>query len=197
VIKSIREVTRDELPEAVLERAPNATGGVEVTREYLENERANAVFEAVAKGASDEMSYGYDPLVFDFSTVGEETIRNIREVRLWEISDVLFGANPATDGVKLFMPPEMLLMHVNAYLKAHKAGQRHSSRDIELINQIAQATIDLGATNIQLVEADDPDDEDEEGDEPKASDPPAPPERRAEPVSLTLEKARLFLLDYV
>ena len=33
-IKEIREVGREELPDTVLKHAPEATGGVSVTREY-------------------------------------------------------------------------------------------------------------------------------------------------------------------
>lgn len=190
VIKGIREVARDELPEAVLERAPTATGGVEVVREYLTNERASEVFEAVASGANDEMSYGYDALRFDFQEVDGVQVRNLREVRLWEVSDVLFGANPATAGSKLLMPPEALMKHIEALLQELKEGRRNAGTDQERINLIAQLAAELGADNIKLLDAD----------AAKGTGvPPADDERRADPVpvpvSLTLEKARLFLLD--
>lgn len=151
-VVSIREVTRDELPDTVLERAPDATGGVEIVREYLKNEWAERVFEAVASGACDEMSYGYDPLRFDFSEVDGVSVRNLRENRLWEASDVVFGANDATQAAKLALPPHVLLKHLETFLAATKAGARHSTGDIELINQIAAAALTLGATNVKAVD---------------------------------------------
>jgi hypothetical protein len=187
-VLNIREIGRDELPSQVLERAPDATGGVEVTRQYMKTGRAAEVFEAVAEGASDEMSYGYDALQFDFSEVNGTKVRNIREVRLWEVSDVIFGANPATAGSKLHLPDDVLLKHLQARLDELKAGNRHSSADYDLIDQIAAAAAQLGARNIKLIDADDT----------KSVDIPATDESRAErhePISLTLEKARLFFLE--
>lgn len=191
-VLGLREIARDELPEQVLARAPNATGGVEITRQYLKTGRAAEVFEAVAVGASDEMSYGFDPIVMDFSEVDGQQVRNLREVRLWEVSDVVFGANPATAGSKLILPPELLLRHIDSFLADLKAGARHSTADTKLLNAIHKAALELGATNCKgLV--------DEEDEKQKDIPDPALHESRAEPavpISLTLEKARLFLLDY-
>lgn len=143
-ILSIREVMANELPDKVLELAPTATGGVEVTREYLKNERAEAVFEAVVEGASDEMSYGYDPIKMDFGEVDGQRVRHLREIRLWEVSDVIFGANEATVGSKLAMPLDLLLKHLEAHLAELKAGARHSTADVKLLNTIHRAAVDLG-----------------------------------------------------
>ena len=63
-----------------------------------------------------------------------------------------------------------------------KAGARHGTADMKLINAIHQAAVDLGSTQCKGI-----------------ADDTAPDESRAEPqqaVSLTLEKARLFLLNY-
>ena len=187
-VLGIREIGRDELPDQVLQRAPNATGGVEVTRQYLKTGRAAEVFEAVADGASDEMSYGYDPILMDFSEVDGKKVRNLREVRLWEVSDVIFGANPATAGAKLALSPDTLLKQLHAFLDEIKAGARHGADDMKLLNDIHRAVVDLGAVCESAKAADVP-----------PVDMPAPDESRAEPheaVSLTLEKARLFLLNY-
>lgn len=177
-VQGIREISRDELPEQVLSLAPNATGGVEVTREYLKNPRAEEVFESVATGASDEMSYGYDPIQVSFTETDGVRIRNLHEVRLWEVSDVIFGANPATAGSKGLIPDLDILLR---YVEIHaKAGARHSAGDIKALNAIHNAVLELGATSCLGVLADE--------DEPKS---------RAEPVSLTLLAERLRLLDLV
>jgi hypothetical protein len=194
-VLGLREIGRDELPDEVLSRAPNATGGVEITRRYYKTGRASEVFDAVADGGSDEMSYGFDPIIMDFSEVDGQQVRNLREVRLWEVSDVIFGANPATQGSKLMLPPDLLLKHIECFLAEIKAGARHSTSDTNLLNAIHKAALELGATNCKgLVE------EEEKQGAPPATTDPTPPESRAEPaqpISLTLEKARLFLLDYV
>lgn len=145
-ITGLREIARDELPDQVLALAPAATGGVEVTREYLKNDRAERVFEAVATGANDEMSYAYDAIRMDFSEVDGVKVRNLREIRLWEVSDVTFGANPATQGAKLHMPLDVLLKHLEVITDELKAGARHSSADSKLINKLHDLTVDLGAT---------------------------------------------------
>lgn len=100
-IKALREVTRDQLPEAVLAVAPEAVGGLEVTREYLETERGGEVFENLKAGVGLEMSFGYDAIKYEYTTVYEGTpqeirVRELREVRLWDTSDVNWGMNPAT-----------------------------------------------------------------------------------------------------
>lgn len=99
-IKSVREVGRDELPTSVLGYAPNATGGVEVVREYLDTPRGNEVLTGLKAGTIDEMSYAYDPTRFDFEEVDDRLIRNLREIKLYDISDVNWGMNPATTAVK-------------------------------------------------------------------------------------------------
>jgi HK97 family phage prohead protease len=101
-ITSIREVDRTGLPSAVLGYAPDATGGVEVTRAYLDTPRGSEVLAGIQAGAIDEMSYAYDATRFDFEAVeGKGQVRNIREVKLYDISDVLWGMNPATVGSKV------------------------------------------------------------------------------------------------
>lgn len=99
-VKSVREVTRGELPEAVLSYAPNATGGVIVGREYLTNARANEVYEGIVKGAIDEMSCGIQLVDTSFTTKDEEYIFEILRYKLWDTSDVVYGMNPATTAMK-------------------------------------------------------------------------------------------------
>lgn len=162
VIKSIREVARAELPPIVLERAPEAMGGVEVVREYLNTPRAQEVLENLRAGAPLEMSFAYDAVKYDFEEKPDakyewDRIRNLREVRLYETSDVLWGANDATVASKsLRLPIDFLLKQlaeqIAEFKEAYKAGQRNSADDLAKINSIAQLTIELGATNIQLLD---------------------------------------------
>lgn len=161
MIESIREVPRQALPAEVLLRAPTATGGAEVTRTYLDTPRGNEVLAAIRGGVPLEMSFAFDAIRYDFvedaaSPIG--VIRNLRELKLYETSDVLFGANSATVAAKAHgrLPIATLLAALKA---AMKAGARHSTRDTQLINSIAEAAIELGATSVRLIAQPDPDEE--------------------------------------
>jgi len=102
-VKSVREVGREDLPVKVIEWAPEATGGVEVTRKYYEDiPLSDWVFKGIQEGDITEMSYAYD--VHEYSIKeredGQRPIRILKEVELYDISDVNWGMNPATAGVK-------------------------------------------------------------------------------------------------
>ncbi len=103
-VVEMAEVGRSELPEEVLAKAPSATGALLVKREYLDTPRANEVLAAIVAGAQDEMSFGYDAIQVEFPkglTVGGRQVkRRLKEIRLWEFSDVLWGMNPATGNLK-------------------------------------------------------------------------------------------------
>lgn len=102
VVRSIRELTRAELPQKVLAYAPEATGGVEVTREYLSNPLADWVLDGLQKGAIQEMSYAYDVAEYSITEEDDRTIRELRKLKLFDISDVNWGLNSATVAVKSF-----------------------------------------------------------------------------------------------
>lgn len=149
VIELLREVNRSQLPAETLVRAPEALGGAEVTRRYLDTPRGNEVLTAIRDGSPLEMSFAFNPMVFDFTERSDAplgVVRNLREIRLLETSDVLFGANSATVARKA-MPIVTLL---EALRVAVKSGARHSTKDTQLINQIAEAALELGATNVVL-----------------------------------------------
>lgn len=102
-IKSIREVLRAELPDKVIAWAPSATGGVEVTRKYYEGvELSDWVFKAVQEGDVTEMSYAYQVHGYEILTgeANQRDVRILKDVELFDISDVNWGMNPATAGVK-------------------------------------------------------------------------------------------------
>lgn len=271
VVKDLRELRQDELPDAIKSAYPEATGGEEVTREYLETPRGEEILKGHVAGVPYQMSFAFDPVKFDLGEQDGVKVRFLREVRLYETSDVLWGANNATIASKRapttkmisaalralksgdmdmraiweaqdecydlaggasafssvayllagecsdavasapliaalrmllsFLENEiadveaqitagtatdmqlMALPGIRRQLKTLKAGNRHSSTDYDLIDSIGAAVVDLGARNIALID-------------PNKAAPPPTPESRAETVSLTLEKARLFLLDY-
>jgi len=107
VIRELMEVGRAELPDELKKKFPEATGALLVKREYLDTPRGSEVLSAIVAGAVSEMSFGYDPVKFDFEgdvKEGEPLIRNLRECRLWDTSDVNWGMNEATVASKVALP---------------------------------------------------------------------------------------------
>lgn len=151
-VLSLREISRDELPQEVLQRYPEATGGAEVVREYLDTPRGNEVLTVITSGSPIQMSFGYDATRFSFGEIGTTSVRFLNEIRQWETSDALWGANDATVASK--MPLDVILRHLKAMRFELRAGNRHSQSDYELINSIAAAAAELGATNIKLLSGD-------------------------------------------
>jgi HK97 family phage prohead protease len=198
-IDDIREVGRDELPEGILQMAPEAMGGLQVTRTYLDTPRGNEVLAGIKAGAITEMSIGLDPVRFDFSEKEGERIRELREIRLWETTDTLWGANEATAAMKAGAL-DLLLKQLEQYLNAlTKAGARHSAKDVEMLNAIHRMAVDLGATQCKGIatgtgdEADEggEDDEKAEKGQRRAGAESAPPPT----LSLTDLKSKLDLLE--
>jgi len=103
-IVEIREAERDELPAELLSQFPEASGGLLVRREYLDTPRGNEVLAGLRAGAIGEMSIGYDAIQAEFpqglQVAGRPVRRRLKEIRLWECSDVLWGMNAATTNLK-------------------------------------------------------------------------------------------------
>lgn len=167
-VEELREISRGELPELVQVKFPEATGGALVRRTYIEGSpRAAEVLAVIKQGVPLEMSFGYDAIKFEFEEDAEKgLIRYLNEIRLWETSDVLWGANPATQVSKQrpSIPLDTLLGQLDAYLTTMKAGRRNAQSDLSRINEIAILAYELGATTVKLAEADD----DEDGGEGKS-----------------------------
>lgn len=185
IVKAIRELTRDELPKELLAQHPDVLGGMEVTREYLDTPRGNEVLASLKAGSPLEMSFAFDAVKFDFSEKPGakyewERIRNLREVRLYETSDVLWGANDATVAAKSRFPLPQLLQQLELYVSERKAGSRNSAVDLERIETIARLAVELGATNVSLKEA-------EEGAKSRAAATALTLQRRARAINLALQ----------
>jgi HK97 family phage prohead protease len=191
-IDDIKEVGRDGLPDAVVAMAPEASGGLLVTRTYLDTPRGNEVLAGLKSGAINEMSFGYDAIKVAFTKEGDRDIRELYEVRLFDTSDVNWGMNEATAGVKgllLAMSPEVFMQHLEATVQAIKAGARHSANDVKLLNAIHKAAVDLGATDCKGVVEEDG--EEGEKDEAETED----DEKSRAAYALTLKRADDFLRE--
>jgi len=97
----LRELERNELPVEMLEQYPDATGGAYAKIQMLMNTpEGQGAFLRLQGKAVDEWSFGYTPLDVDYSKAmvdnKEVTVRNLRTCRLFEVSPVIWGMNPAT-----------------------------------------------------------------------------------------------------
>ena len=139
-ITDIREVPRAQVPAALLAEYPEITGGLLVEREYFSSPAGQNAKEAVLN-SHIEMSIGYNAQRFDFTEVDGVRVRNLRQIDLLEISDVVFGANEATVAN---------VAEAKGYRYAGgfhaKAGARHSAADLELLDRIHADAVALGAT---------------------------------------------------
>jgi phage head maturation protease len=98
---AMRELSRAELPAELLAQYPQATGGLYAKTQFLlDTPEGLGAFNRIKSGAVDEWSIGYDALDSDYGQQvvdGENrTVRNLRTLKLYEYSPVLWGMNPAT-----------------------------------------------------------------------------------------------------
>lgn len=100
---ALRELTRNELPTQLLAQYPDATGGAEITAKFepdpAKDERSAAAFYRLKNDWTQSWSFGYDALDYDFTTESidkkDVQVRNLRTIKLYEVSPVLWPANPA------------------------------------------------------------------------------------------------------
>lgn len=159
-IDYVHELKRADLPPAVLGYAPDSTGGVEISRTYLDTPRGNEILAGITAGAIQEMSYAYQPIQYDFEEIDGRTIRNLRKVEIYDYSDVQWGMNPATVGSKADWKIRPLSDHAAALegaiadfagrlaeLKERraKAGRTFSQANTTRIETIAEAMAEAAA----------------------------------------------------
>lgn len=143
----IREIGRDELPSDLLAGYPEALGGLECTMQFMmDDPRSAAVYRRLAMGAADEWSIGFNALKQDFGTAmwrGEErSVRYIREVRLWEVSAVIWGANQATYTATVKSVDEVRPWLVRM-IGEEKAGRVLSEKNAARIQGAVGALVDV------------------------------------------------------
>lgn len=174
-IDRLFEVNAADLPPAVKLYAPDATGGVAVTRTYLETARANEVLAGLKAGAIREMSYAYEATRWDYEKSDDAPeatipIRNLYAAELFDVSDVNWGMNPATsaDGSKTGQPlneqHDAVLAAVRAYhsrLKAlaelrAKEGRVLSGESRKRVEAALDALNSAGVALKDLLSASDP-----------------------------------------
>lgn len=160
-IKDIKEVGRDDLPKEVFEYAPDASGGLLVSREYHEDEFSDMILKRIDAGDITEMSFGFDVKRHEITTDGEgddaKSIRELKEVALYDTSDVLWGMNDATVAAfakhyQVARPMGAIVQELVLAVHNIKAGRRNNAQDLALIDQLHQISLDLGCEKCILVD---------------------------------------------
>lgn len=200
VVKDLREVGRDELPADVRTRYADAKGGLVVVREYLDTPRGNEILAGIKAGAITEMSYGYNVTQKDFTKGSDgRAIRNLRQVRLLDTSDVPWGMNPATVAAKSMTEQLAYLLDEAADLTNLMAvGQQLTPDDLAQIQQVIaslQAVLQA-ASAAEAPDAMDASMSSEEAPmEMMSAVPPAPDQSKAHTVNAAALLARLAIAE--
>lgn len=97
----VKEIGRDGLPSETKSKFPRATGGLWAETQFmLDTPQGRNAFSLIKAGAVKEFSFGFDTIKADMGEVKVDgktvRVRNLRELRLWEYSPVLWGKNQAT-----------------------------------------------------------------------------------------------------
>ena len=98
---AMRELSRVELPQQIQDKYPEATGGAWAQVKFLlDTPEGQGAYVRLKEGLVDEWSFGYDPIQVGYTTEetkeGKRTIRELREVKLYELSPVVWGMNSGT-----------------------------------------------------------------------------------------------------
>lgn len=99
----LKELSRNDLPQSLLQAYPDATGGAWGRfKFFMDTPEGKGAFIRIKEGGIDEWSIGYEALDHDFSKVrtrdGKEAMaRNLRTIKVYDASPVLWGMNPATE----------------------------------------------------------------------------------------------------
>ena len=111
--KVLKELSAYELPPNLKAACPEATGALYGEVEYLDTPRANEVLAGIRGGAITQNSIGFDAMRCSFermdgqplsgNAMTPDSVRNIEECRLWDISPVNFGMNPETMNMKTLL----------------------------------------------------------------------------------------------
>ncbi|WP_313152076.1 HK97 family phage prohead protease [Lacrimispora sp.] len=90
-------------------------------------------------GVLNELSIGYDPIVFDYDSDG---IRHLREVKLWEVSIVTWAMNPEATitGYKSMQEPIGLVKALESELMEElKAGRKISKSRLKSLQDVSKS----------------------------------------------------------
>jgi HK97 family phage prohead protease len=192
-IVDLKEIGRNELPADLRADFPDATGGLMVTRQYLNTPRATEILEGIKSGAITGMSFGYEVPrgKADYEKAADGPVRNIREIKLWEVSDVLYPMNPATRAAKSLTDELSFLMERAQDLTDLMAvGQTLTPEELNSVQQV------IASLQAILKSVSDASMSSEEAPmEMMSAVPPAPDQSKAHTVNAAALLARLAIAE--
>lgn len=116
---------------------------------FLDTEAGRETYQTVKNlGELQEWSYGYDVLEESFGKFEDQDVRFLNRLKVIEVSPVMLGAgvNTRTQAIKTSPP-------LDSRLRGND-GARHSSKDNEMIQQIHDLAVSLGAKCAESDESD-------------------------------------------
>ncbi len=146
-VDDLYEIGKADLPDEVLQLAPDATGGAVVVRTYVKSDLGEHHLNAVDIGATKQMSFAYgipkgkDEIIKEQIKGEMVSTRLIKEVKQYDTSDVRWGCNGATIAQlkSLFNPAvdlEELYKRLQTIEAEFKSGARNSAKDSAMMKQI-------------------------------------------------------------
>ncbi|WP_304455983.1 HK97 family phage prohead protease [Nocardiopsis sp. YSL2] len=88
-----RASVRDVL--GTLTEAEEDNRGLKIKVRFANDADSQAIRQKMMDGHVRKMSIGYEPLQWRYETRGQKRVRVLEDVKLWEVSAVVFPANPA------------------------------------------------------------------------------------------------------
>lgn len=100
-VLELREMSKGELPGELIQKYPEATGAAWGRFQFLlDTPEGKGAFTRIRQKSIKGWSFGYDTIQRDHGSVEKDghkvSVRNLRELKLWEVSPVLFAMNEAT-----------------------------------------------------------------------------------------------------
>lgn len=126
----LKELSVEQLPPALRSMYPDATGALYGEVQYLDTPRGNEVLAGIRAGAITQNSIGFDIMKWDVEEDDDgDDIRILRELRLWDVSPVVWPAQQATMNLKT--------LDVGGW---DELSRHEQQRAIALVEQLQQAT---------------------------------------------------------
>lgn len=100
-VLELREMSKGELPGELTQKYPEATGAAWGRFQFLlDTPEGKGAFTRIKQKSVKGWSFGYDTTKRDHDSIERDgqkvTVRNLRELKLYEVSPVLFAMNEAT-----------------------------------------------------------------------------------------------------
>jgi len=138
----LEEVPRGRLPKNLIERWPDATGGLFVHAYISETTRGNDALTLMRDGVLDELSIGYNAVKEEVKEDGPEgeAVRHLKEIKLLDVSPVPLAMNPAAIVTDV---KEAKVEETEDYIRVPVAGEsgKHEGHRIRTITISAEKGI--------------------------------------------------------